>query len=454
MVYRNRALVKYIWFCLELDDYDCSWCAPTGRLTDELVEEAFAVGDTDHCPITTAFQNMFSILSTWDPNGDLTLDISIYSHSDAKHWFKYLTFLPDIPSDVRLDHGTEQMISNKVYNDPQHGWIDVLPYSAPHSRAILKVFWAIMDEGPFESEELERQWWDQLPSVPAVTGLLLRQQNCRRWKPDSLGHMFARFPRLQEIRYEPWREWDSIKRETDARYEYLFKSIQRFNIHLKRFVIFENFNQQYPAFKQRFMDGVEMTGCDSIRNPTPAVSRIVVLSTLKLEHIAASFIVDASQVFEIELSWEWPNLVSLALTSKLLTPDEDSIEIGAMLQAAAAAAMKMPQLETMEIWNGRKGLAALFKYQASRDTLQATITWRGTWDFTMEPSIIQAWKAVMHKQYNGWRLNFIQEGLNEAVIKSHGDAIRYLKLSSQVVRPISLQQILREQKALEGVQTV
>lgn len=215
MIYRNQALVRYIWFCLELDDYDCTKCAPTGSLTDDEFVEAFAVDDTDHCPITRAFQNLFSILGTWDPNGDLILDISIYSHSDSKHWFKYLTFMPDITSDVQVDDGIEQTILNKVHNDPQHSWIDVFRYSAPHAAAIRKVFHAVMDEGPFDSEQLERQWWDQLPSVPVVTKLLLRQQNRRRWKPDSLAHMFTRFPRLQEIHYEPWREWDSMKIETD-----------------------------------------------------------------------------------------------------------------------------------------------------------------------------------------------------------------------------------------------
>lgn len=157
--------------------------------------------------------------------------------------------------------------------------------------------------------------------------------------------------------------------------------------------------------------------------------------------------------FNIEPSWEWPNLTLLVLTSKLLTPDENLIEIGAMLQAAAAAARKMPRLETMEIWNGRKGLAALFKYQAFRDRQQATIIWRGTWKLTIEPSIIQAWEAIIH-QHDGWRLNLVQERLDEAAIKSHGDAIYYLMLSSQVIRPISLQQIRIEQKALEGVETV
>lgn len=223
-------------------------------------------------------------------------------------------------------------------------------------------------------------------------------------------------------------------------FPYLFESIQRFNNNLKRLVIFENFNQQYPAIMQQFMLGVDLCKCDSIRNPAPAISRMIALASLKLEHLAASFIVDASHFFEMEPSWEWPNLTSLVITSKLLTPDENSIEIGAMLQAAAAAAIKMPRLVTMEIWNGRKGLAALFKYQALRDIQQAIITWRGTWKLTMEPAVIQAWEAVVH-QYDGWRLNLVQERLDEAAIKSHGDAIHYLMLSSQVIRPISLQQI-------------
>ncbi|KAK5212636.1 hypothetical protein LTR41_001582 [Exophiala xenobiotica] len=179
---------------------------------------------------------------------------------------------------------------------------------------------------------------------------------------------------------------------------------------------------------------------------------MVALASLKLEHLAASFIVDASHFFEIEPSWEWSNLSSIVLTSNLLTPETDPIEIGGMLQAAAAAAVKMPRLETMDIWNGRQGLAALFKYQLFHDRQEATITWRATWQLTLEPSIIQAWKAVID-QYDGCRLNLVQERLDKAAIKSHGDAIHHLMLSSPVIRPVSLQQIQMEQKFLEGVPT-
>ena len=252
------------------------------------------------------------------------------------------------------------------------------------------------------------------------------------------------------------------------------------NSTLKRLVIFENFNQQYPAIMQQSIDPQRFDWCDSFRNPTPAVGRMAAVASRRLEHLAASFVVDASHFFAIEanhyyfdikainywsgyfdvshyfnaeVSWEWPNLSSLALTSNRLTPNENPAEIGAMLKAAAAAAIKMPKLETMEVWNGRKGLAALFKYQASRKYRQATITWRGTWKLAMEPSVIQAWEAVM-RHYGGWRLNWVQETLDGALINHHGDAIHHLMLSSQVIRPVSLQQIRIEQKALEGVSTV
>ncbi|KAK3298914.1 uncharacterized protein B0H64DRAFT_85584 [Chaetomium fimeti] len=450
MVHRNRALVRYIWFCLELDDYDCTICAPDSR-----DEEAFDITDTDKCPITPSFQNLFSTLSTWEPRGDLVLDISIYSPSDSEHWFKYLTFVTDTPSaEMPVGDGRDQAISAKVYHDPQHGWDAGFRHSAPPRSAIHKIFHVIMDMGPFDSDELEFQWWDQLPSVPVVTSLLLRQQNRRRWKPRSLAHMFARFPRLQEVHYEPWREWDSMmKNFTDKHFGYFFTSIQGFNNHIKRLTVFENFNQQYPASLKLFQAGVDLSDCENIRNPAPAVSRMAALASLKLEHLAASFLVDARHFFEIEPSWVWPNLTSLVLTSKVLVPDGDQTEIEAVLQAAAAAAMKMPRLETMEIWNGRKGLTALFRYQALRDIRKAVIMWRSTWKLAMGPSTIQAWEVVMH-QYGGWRLDLVQEQLDEALIKSHGDAIQHLMLPSQVIRPISLRQIQMEQKVLEGVETV
>ncbi|KAF5681471.1 hypothetical protein FDENT_8093 [Fusarium denticulatum] len=399
-------------------------CAPRGDvLTTEEVIAALTVSDTEHCSITTAFQGLFSILSEWDQHSELILDISIYSPSDAQHWFPYLTFMPDSPSDRLEGSGLELTTINQSYHGPPHGWVTGFRHSAPPPAAVHKAFHRIMEEGALDSDQSEFQWWNQLPSVSSVTSILLRQQNRRRWKPRALAHMLARFPRLQEIHYEPWRGWDIFQRATDK------------------------------VFMQRFLDGEDLAGCDSFRNPSPAVGRMIALTSLPLEHLAASFIIDASHFFAIDSSWEWPNLTSLVLTSRLLKPEEDSTKIDALLKTAAVAALRMPRLETLEIWNGRKGLAALFQYRGIRGARQGRILWRGTWKYHITTSVIQAWEAVGHL-HTSWRLDVVQEQVDEAAIQSHGDALHHLMLSGQAIRSVSLQQIRREQKSLEGVDIV
>lgn len=206
---------------------------------------------------------------------------------------------------------------------------------------------------------------------------------------------------------------------------------------IRKLTIFENYNQYYshliPAYKHT-------------RAFNKALHQTSALVSCKLEHFSASFLVDASLFFaSCNPSWTWTNLTSLTLTSPLLAPKATAAQTDLinMLNSAAAVAYQMPQLRTMELWNGRKSLATLFKYQ-SKPTI---ITWRSTWDFTLLPLVIPAWEGLAHKHNTG-ELIVRKELLNirHTDIKSHGDAIYYLKLSHPVVRPISLQQIRTENK--------
>ena len=203
MVHRNRSLVRYIWFCLELQEYNCTECE--SHDPDLLYQS-----NADNGLITAAFQDLFSTLSVWEPGGSLLLDISVYSPSDSEHWFKYLTFEPDVASDMcGRDQDAEQSMLVKA-SDHHHGWVAGRRNVIHPPAAIEKIFGEIMGGALFGSEEEEGQWWQQLPLVPAVTSVLLRQQTRRRWKPAALTHMFARLPGLPEIHYEPWREWLGI----------------------------------------------------------------------------------------------------------------------------------------------------------------------------------------------------------------------------------------------------
>ncbi|KAM7196054.1 hypothetical protein V8F20_007248 [Naviculisporaceae sp. PSN 640] len=439
MMRRNQHLVRYIWFCLELNTYDCSSCATAQRGYLDSIKEYWLGklkfllgGDTDDLIITRSFEKLFSTLSKWDPDksSGLTLDISIYSPSDSEHWFKYLTFLPDDPSPAQL----RQAVSAVNRDDARHGWVGGSRERAPPREAIRKVFQEILAEDMLYSKRGKVQWWDQLPSVPVVTSVLLRQQNRRRWDPLFL---------------------------------YLPLYISKKNKNLQSLVLFENFNQQYPAIVQhQHMHVVgEGEGENNIRIPAPYVSWMVARASRPLEHLAASYLADAGQFFElIRPGWVWPNLKTLVITSTLLEPDGDPDEIGTMLRRAAkVAAAKMPRLEVMEIWNGRKGLAALFRYRADRETRQATISWKASWGgggggkfkVMEEKSLHRAWEAVMrggHGVDDVWSFKVVvhdncgqDEGDN---IKSHADAIEFLNLR-EVIRPISLHQIRREQRALE-----
>lgn len=122
---------------------------------------------------------------------------------------------------------------------------------------------------------------------------------------------------------------------------------------LKRLVLFEDFNDEYITLFQGVYD---LLDAEPIRTANLAVSKALAEASLSLEHLSASFTVDAKYFFRAPQStWTWNKLATLVLTSGLLTPSHSSTEINDMLQAAAAAAMSMPALTAMELWNGGRG---------------------------------------------------------------------------------------------------
>src|SRR5699024_8942806 len=75
---RKRSQIRYIWFRVELKQYDCTQCANTDR-------DRWGLDAIDNQFIADAFESLFTMLSAWEPRGDLVLDISVYSPSDNQH---------------------------------------------------------------------------------------------------------------------------------------------------------------------------------------------------------------------------------------------------------------------------------------------------------------------------------------------------------------------------------
>lgn len=121
--------------------------------------------------ILEAFRSLFSALVTWEANGSLTLDISLYSPSDREHAFKYLTFVPDA-----LDPATQRELEpmsvagNDEDSDDKHQWraTDAGPLIPPDSSLDRLFSYAWLPRAE------EGECWEQAPKVAAVTRLVMR----------------------------------------------------------------------------------------------------------------------------------------------------------------------------------------------------------------------------------------------------------------------------------------
>lgn len=66
--------------------------------------------------------------------------------------------------------------------------------------------------------------------------------------------------------------------------------------------------------------------------------------------------------------------------------------------------------------------------------------WRGTWDLTLQDSVIEAWQAVA--SLHDVQLRVSHEMIEKSKITGVGSAVYHLGHSERVFRPVSLRQIL------------
>ncbi|RFU79547.1 hypothetical protein TARUN_2656 [Trichoderma arundinaceum] len=187
----------------------------------------------DDLLIKTAIQSLLLVLSAWDRNISLSLDIN-----DDKD---------DASSNQRDSHVSRfnRAVPCEV-DDARHRWDTTDWIVITAQVAVQNVFTRILGDasGKFEDEQMDHlEWWRELPPVPAITRLLLRQQTRRRWEPEALAEMLARFPRLRELHFEPWREWDNMLQETTDQGETAFSPSVLLNNNL-------HYNVYEPATEQ------------------------------------------------------------------------------------------------------------------------------------------------------------------------------------------------------------
>ena len=95
----------------------------------------------------------------------------------------------------------------------------------------------------------------------------------------------------------------------------------------------------------------------------------------------------------------------------------------------------------MVLWNSEDGQACAVVYQRYTTTNTATLTWRSTWDLELRQDVVENWKKAVSSSCH---LRVGKEMLRNVDIRSHGDAMYYLRLPDGVIDPESIRQIRQE----------
>lgn len=131
----------------------------------------------------------------------------------------------------------------------------------------------------------------------------------------------------------------------------------------------------------------------------------------------------------------WPNLRTLAQTSSYLRSEALEERISDLLEAAAGAAMAMPRLQTMELWNDDLQSGCIFQYCRTGASGRPAIILSSSWDLGLEPRVYAAWERVAQRHSDQAVTITRVQSPNPERLYATTDR---LALREQVAHPISL----------------
>ncbi|KAL7937247.1 hypothetical protein V8C35DRAFT_277736 [Trichoderma chlorosporum] len=419
---QKRNLIHHICLTVELPHYRPLCCSIRPPLQDgytSIVSEAICT--------------LFSILSAWEPAEHLALEINVYSLSDNKHCIKNI-YLSSDTAEVGEDAMPDDWKA-PLHHDPGHGWVKGQHVRPPARRDIKLLFTPIWLH--FKSE---------LPKVEAVTSFIIRRQFRRNFAPDSFRLILSKLPRLEHLSYEMWDQFQYYGGVVTMIYD--SNTVCQLPETISSIIIFQDSYKFYNLFPDPPAPPIPS---DILNVPyaEDQAGKKVLTKSLNLHRLAVSFRASAENIFRrCPPSWIWPNLQSMALTSPLLQKDDETAaKLDVLLCRAAVVVRQMPKIHTFVLWNGGNGHACAFIYRIDGD--YGSLTWRGTWLLELSRRVVKAWQITDSKLHPSRSELCIKQEKIQAMIKSHGDAIYYLKLPCQVIDPASLWQIRREARSAQ-----
>ncbi|CAK7224053.1 hypothetical protein SEUCBS140593_005441 [Sporothrix eucalyptigena] len=193
------------------------------------------------------------------------------------------------------------------------------------------------------------------PVAAIVQTLVVGRRFYRAIHPGTLHYLVhACFPGVQHVHLEPWRpldaaNFDAMERGYSRLLADLPPSLRRLNLFLESC---RTLHRDIIGF-----DG-SLVGPTALirRRFRPHLGRQLAKGSNQLTVINVAFLCEAADFFAAAAClpaemYTWPRLTTIVLTSATLAPTSSLTTITLLLRAAAAVAMRMPQLREVELWN-------------------------------------------------------------------------------------------------------
>ncbi|KAM0563174.1 hypothetical protein ACHAPJ_000890 [Fusarium lateritium] len=456
VVNNRRQYVKHIWLRIDLHEETFVYEVPPRRpatFMSKLYLRIFPgqrLGRrwgpvTEDCTFTLSICRLWDILSKWEmPSREnsqgLTLELTADKPAPKEKHIPYKTYtanentysykeylatgsIEDYKSSA--DVHSECVDFYERYKTPEPSrfsyWWDIFalrelfgsrPLSFGYSRS-LGISYRLDFELP------------QLPNVPVVTKFLIRKPQFREIYASALDEIIKSLPRIENLTIERWRS-PVLAREQD----WCQDATVPFGISLP------------PSIKTLTLYGetsyvFNFWSADKVN--TAALANALQQYGKHLENLSVSHLIDAKDFFGMhpdnmtESFPEWKHLKTLSLTSEILTTNTEQ-DINNLLRAAARAVQKMPNLQLLELWNGKEKQACVFRYRVAASVSE--ITWLGTHVDTLDRQVIEAWNETSMACGRS-DLRASASRLNSEEIVSAGTVLRYLDLRNQIMHPVS-----------------
>lgn len=347
----RRKLVKHIWFRIELP----SATKPQPR--------------ADSVVYTEALYSLLNILSRWGKKGQykagergIGLELSVHRADDPKDLPEYLgTLRPIYPATLQ------------AFPD----------LTAQYNPIGLDVAWL---------KKRTNRELRLLPAAPAIHSLVIRREFLRQLTPGSnMMEIIKALPRLQCFRHEKWHKIGQGQGE-DHDFDRLYRQvINTRKRHLKKVVIVEQVLPSETPDMSAWDDRIDLSIF------AKSASRSLEELHLALPGDAEKFLQNfwpggEPQSYAEDRRRNWSELRYFSLmTQREAFQNRHNLHRGDMFRAAAAAALKMPELEAMEIWS----TMGVFRYERRRGNRPLIfLASSHSVCATLGPDVTEAWVQV------------------------------------------------------------